>query len=82
MIEALIRAEKECAEEIDIDPDKVLRPIGTVFREWDECLMITELPHWIHWEVIGYSETFKGRRGNVLLYERHEELRSVETDEG
>ncbi len=72
MIESLIKAGQKCTKEVDIHPEKVLRPIGTVFREWNECLASTDLPHWIYWKVIGYGETFVGRHGNVLRYERHE----------
>ena len=67
MIEALISAEKECTERVDVNPDKVLRPLGTTFREWSKCLTSTELAHWITWKVIGYIHSFRGRRGNVLL---------------
>ena len=77
MIEALIKAEKECTERVDVNPDKVLRPIGTTFREWNECLTSTDLPHWIIWKVVGYLQEFRGRRGDVLLYERMEEIQSV-----
>lgn len=77
MIEALIKAEKECTERVDVNPDKVLRPIGTTFREWNECLTSTDLPHWITWEVVGYLQEFRGRRGDALLYERMEEIQSV-----
>ena len=74
MIEALISAEKECTEREDVNPDKVLCPLGTTFREWSECLTSTELAHWVTWKVIGYIQSFRGRRGNVLLYERMEEI--------
>ena len=75
MIKTVKRAEKECVESVDINPGKVLRPIGTVFREWNECLTTNELPHWVYWEITGYGQTFKGRRGKALLYEQHEEIK-------
>ena len=74
MIECLINAEKECTERVDVNPDKVLRPIGTIFREWNECLCSTELPHWVTWKVVGYLQSFRARYGNTLLYERMEEI--------
>ncbi len=74
MISALISAEKECTERVDVNPDKALRPIGTVFKEWNECKCSTELPHWVCWKVIGYIDSFRGRVGNTLLYERMEEI--------
>ena len=78
MIECLIAAEKECTEREDVCPDKVLRPIGTVFKDWSECKTSTELPHWSWWEVVAYMQVFRGRRGNTLLYERHEEIKGIE----
>ena len=33
MKDAFIRASKECTEQQDINPSKVLRPIGTTFQE-------------------------------------------------
>ncbi len=78
MIESAIKAEKECTEEEDIEPDKVLRPIGTVFRVWIEPQWSTELPHWAYWEVVRYITSYCGRKGNILLYERHEEIRGIE----
>lgn len=80
MIESLIAAERECISQVDINPDKVLRPIGTTFREWTDCLTSTELPHWMVWEVIGYIEAHKGRSGNTLFYERFEEIQLKEKD--
>ena len=77
MIECLIKAEKECTERVDVNPDKVLRPIGTIFKEWTECECSTELPHWVTWKVVGYIQSFRGRRGDTLLYERMEEIQSV-----
>ena len=77
MIECLIKAERECTKRVDVSPDKVLRPIGTTFKEWNECLTSTDLPHWVTWKVIGYFECFRGRRGDTLLYERMEEIQSV-----
>ena len=81
MIEALIKAEAECTERLDINPDKVLRPIGSTFKEWNECLTSTDLPHWVTWEIMGYMEVFRGRRGNTLLYERMEEIRAKRTEQ-
>lgn len=77
-IECLINAEKECTKREDIRPDKALRPIGTVFKEWTECETSTELPHWTWWEVVAYRQSFRGRRGNTLLYERCEEIKGIE----
>lgn len=74
MFECMIAAEKECTEHEDIKPDKVLRPIGTTWREWFEPKDSTDLPHWITWKVIGYIETYRGQRGNTLLYERMESI--------
>ncbi len=77
MIEALIKAEKECTKRIDINPDKILRPIGTTFREWIEPFSSTKLPYWVTWRIIGYIEEFKGRRGDMICYERMEEIESI-----
>jgi hypothetical protein len=74
MKESLIAAERECTEQVDIKPDKLLRPIGYVFKEWADCLTTTDLPHWILWEIVGYMEVYRGRRGNKLLFERCEEV--------
>lgn len=74
MIEALIKAETECTERVDVNPDKVLRPIGTTFKEWNECSNSTEPAHWVTWKVIGYMQSFRGRYGNTILYERMEEI--------
>ena len=81
MIECLIKAEKECTERIDVNPDKVLRPIGTTFREWSEHLCSTDPPGWIYWKIIGYIQEFKYRMGNALFYERMEEIEGIEKDE-
>ena len=77
MIECLIAAEKECTEQVDVIPGKVLRPIGTTFKEWNECSCSTGLPHWITWKVIGYIQSYRGRSGDTLFYERMEEIQSV-----
>lgn len=74
MIECLIKAEKECTERVDVNPDKVLRPIGTTFMERSECINSTELPHWITWKAIKHIQSFRGRQGSTLLYERMEEI--------
>lgn len=74
MMEALIKAEAECTERVDVNPEKVLRPIGFRFREWFEPLASTDLPHWQYWEVVAHIESFRGRCGNALLYERMEEI--------
>lgn len=79
--DCLISAEKECTERVDIAPDKVLRSIGTTFKERNECFSSTDLPHWSIWEVVGYLESFRGRSGNALLYERMEEIRLAEPQE-
>ena len=81
MIESLIAAEKECTERVDINPNKVLSPIGTIFKEWIECESSTELPHLVWWEVVGYLSSFRGCRGNILLYERMEEIRMAKSQE-
>lgn len=78
MIESLIAAEKECAERVDIRPDKALLPIGHIYKEWIECEASTELPHWGWWEVVGHIQSFRGRSGNKLLYERVEEIRGCD----
>lgn len=80
MLESLIKAEKECTEQRDVNPDKVLRPIGTLFKEWIKNDNSTELPHWAVWEVCGYMEIYRGRRGNVLLYQRSEEIKLASTE--
>jgi len=77
MIEALIKAEKECTERVDVNPGKILRPIGAVFKDWCECLSSTDLPHWSWWRVKGYMQSFRGRRSNALLYERMEEIEGI-----
>lgn len=77
MIECLIKAEKECTFRVDVNPDKVLRPIGATFKEWTECSCSTDLPYWITWKVIGYIQSYRGRSGNTLFYERMEEIQSV-----
>ena len=77
MIDSLRAAEQECTKDVDIKPEKVLRPIGTTFKEWIEELSTTELPHWVTWEIVGYEKTFSGRRGNTLLFERMEEIKLV-----
>ncbi len=79
MIESFIAAEKECTERVDIKPNKTFRPIGTVFKEWNECSTSTDLPHWTWWRVKGYMQVYRGRRGNTLLYERHEEIEGIVT---
>lgn len=77
MIECLIAAERECTKQADINPDKVLRPIGATSKVWNECLNSTDLPHWTTWKVVGYIQSFRGRSGDTLLYERMEEVESV-----
>jgi len=81
LVQALINAERECTEHRDIVPDRVLRPIGTIFKEWSECTNSTDLPHWIWWKVTGEHQTFVGRRGDIGLYERHEEIQGIEEPE-
>lgn len=78
MFEALISAEKECTERVDVNPDKVLLPVGHVYKEWIECEYSTDLPHWAWWEVVGYVQSFRGRNGDKLLYERMEEIRGCD----
>lgn len=77
MIECLIKAEKECTERVDVNPGKVLRPIGATFKEWTECINSTDIPHWVTWKVIGYIHSYRGRSGNTLFYERMEEIQSI-----
>lgn len=77
IIESLVAAEKECTEQVDIAPEKVLRPIGTKFKDWIESINSTDLPHWSYWVVVAHVQSFRGRRRNALLYERMEEIRLV-----
>lgn len=77
MIESIIASEKKCTEQIDILPDKTLRPIGTVFKEWIECLCSTDLPHWTWWEVVGYMKVWRG----TGRYERCEEIQGIDKPE-
>jgi len=74
-VDCLAKAEKECTKRIDVNPDKVLRPVGTKFDEWYEPSGSTDIPHWQHWEVVAHIKSFRGRRGNALLYEQMEEIR-------
>ena len=78
MIEAIKAAYRECTNRVNICPDKVLRSIGTVFKEWIDDPCSTDLPHWTWWEVVGHFESFAGRNGDTLLYERHESHECVE----
>ena len=78
MKQALIEAERECTERWDVNPDKVLRPIGFTYRTWDECTGSTDSPRWVWWRVRGYLEEFKGRSGDVLFYERHEDIEGID----
>ena len=75
--DSLIKAEKEGAVWVDYMPKKALRPIGTAFKEWNECLGSTDLPHWMTWKVVGYLKSFVSRSGGTLFYERHEEIQLV-----
>ena len=77
MLEVFIKAKKECTKRRDVKPDKVLRPIGTTFKEWIEPETSTDLPHWIHWKVVRHIQSFRGRSGDTLLYERHEEIQGI-----
>jgi len=77
MIESLIKAEKECSKRVDLKPDKVLQPIGATFKEWSDCISSTDAPHWVTWKVIGYIQSYRGRRGDTLFYERMEEIELV-----
>lgn len=81
MIEALIEAERECTERVDVCPEKVLRPIGFVFKDWCESLSSTKPPHWIYWKIDEHCTTFQGRHGDKLLYERCESLISISEEE-
>ncbi len=73
MIEAIIAAEKRyTGEQVDVKPDKVLKPIGYVSKEWTECLNTTDLPHWTFWEVIGEFKSWRG----TGRYERVNEIQS------
>ena len=75
MIDSLIKADKECIEHEDVNPGKVLRPIGSTLRTWQECKTSTEQPHWANWKVTGYRRRFRGRQDKTLFYERMEEVR-------
>lgn len=78
---AIEDAEKECTERVDVNPDKVLRPIGFTFREWCEHGYSTETPGWIYWKIIGFVQTFKYRMGDTIYYERMEEIEGIEESE-
>lgn len=61
MIEAIIEAEKNyTGPQVDVKPDKVLKPMGYVFKEWYDCPSSTELPHWTFWEVTGEFQSWRG----------------------
>ena len=77
IIDAYIEAEKECTESVDINPGKVLRPIGTTFRVWNECLCSTEPPHWTTYKVVKHGTSFVARNGKKMLFERTEEIEAV-----
>lgn len=81
MIESLIAAEKECTKREDVNPAKVLRPIGTIMKEWTDCPFSTDLPHWIYWRIKGYLNSYRGRHGDTLFFERMEEIESLNSDE-
>ena len=81
MIKSLIKAEAECTERIDIEPDKVLRPIGTRFEERMENISSTDPPCIAIWEVVDYVTTYRGRRGNAILFTRNEAIECVGTKE-
>ena len=81
MIEALIKAAKECIDSIDVNPNKTLKPIGAVFKEWAECPCSTGLPHWIYWKVDEYTKVFRGRSGNTMRYERAESIVGISESE-
>ncbi len=59
MIQALINAEAECTEWIDVKPDKVLMPHDHIDNEW---------------KVVGEFQAFRYRKGNVAYYERFNEV--------
>ena len=77
MIESLIKADQECTTQRDVNPGKVLRPIGTRFREWCENRGSTDPPCYLEWKVVDHYESFKGRRGDTILFERMEEVALV-----
>jgi len=77
MEEYLIKTEAECSGRVNVNPDKVLLPIGSTFKRWMEDGTSTDLPHWVEWEVVGYVEVFRGRRGDALCYERCEEIKLI-----
>ena len=74
LADSLIKAEQDGAVWVDCKPDKVLRPIGTIFKEWNECISSTELPHWVVWKVVGHVESVVSLCGGTLLFERYEEV--------
>ena len=78
--ELLISSEKEFTDWKDINPNKVLRPIGTIFKEWIENITSTEPARFYTWEVVGYFQSYRGRRGNIGLYERMEEIRLADEE--
>ncbi|HDZ14730.1 hypothetical protein LCGC14_0844700 [marine sediment metagenome] len=78
MIEALRKAHNECLVSWDINPAKELRPAGYIFKIWAECKDSTDLPHWLWYRVKGYFQSFRGRKGNILLYERMEEIEGID----
>ena len=79
--DSLIAAARECDQERDVAPNKVLRPIGAVSKEWCESQYSTELPQWIYWKVVEHIHTFVGRRGKTLLYKRNEVVQGIDKEE-
>jgi len=82
IVAALIKAERECTKRRDIKPNKVLRPIGTTFKERTNNPCSTALPHWSWWKVVDYIQSFRGRSGNTLFYERMESIEGIENPDG
>ncbi len=81
IVEAKRKAHEECTEQRDIYPAKKLRPIGDTFRTWNGCENSTDEAHWVWWKVKGYMESFRGRSGNILMYERMEEIEGIDPPE-
>ncbi len=68
---------EECTKFVDVEPNKVLRPVGTTFQEYVEDMTTTDLPKTVIWKVVGYLESFVSRCGETLFYRRNEEIRLV-----
>jgi hypothetical protein len=78
MTDILTAATKECTRKIDVKPDKILRPIGSTFTELIDNPCSTDLPCRVTWKIIAHAECFVGRQGETILYERCEEIESID----